>query len=50
MHRRTLYRLAYLAAALSLGHHLDHVIRHNAVGWPLTGQVNASTISLADRL
>jgi hypothetical protein len=46
MHSRTLYRLTYLAAALSLGHHLDHVIRHNAVGWPLTGQVNAFTISL----
>jgi hypothetical protein len=30
MHSRTLYRLTYLAAALSLGHHLDHVIRHNA--------------------
>ena len=46
MHSRTLYRLTYLAAALSLGHHLDHVIRHNAVGWPLTDQVNAFTISL----
>jgi len=46
MHRRTLYRLTYLAAAMSLGHHLDHVIRHNAVGWPLTGQVNAFTVSL----
>jgi hypothetical protein len=28
------------------GHHLDHLIRHNAVGWPLTDQVNAFTISL----
>jgi heme exporter protein D len=46
MHRRTLYRLTYLAAAMSLGHHLDHLIRHNAVGWPLTDQVNAFTISL----
>jgi hypothetical protein len=46
MHSRTLYRLTYLAAALSLGHHLDHVIRHNAVGWPLTDQVNAFTLSL----
>jgi hypothetical protein len=46
MHSRTLYRLTWLAAALSLGHHLDHVIRHNAVGWPLTDQVNAFTISL----
>jgi hypothetical protein len=46
MHDRTLYRLTWLAAALSLGHHLDHLIRHNAVGWPLTDQVNAFTISL----
>jgi len=46
MDSRTLYRLTYLAAAMSLGHHLDHVIRHNAVGWPLTDQVNAFTMSL----
>jgi heme exporter protein D len=46
MHHRTLYQLTYLAAALSLGHHLDHLIRHNAVGWPLTDQVNAFTLSL----
>jgi hypothetical protein len=44
--RGVLYRLTWLAAAMSLGHHLDHVIRHNAVGWPLTDQVNAFTISL----
>ncbi len=44
--RGALYRLTYLAAAMSLGHHLDHVIRHNAVGWPLTGKVNAFTMSL----
>ena len=46
MRNATLYRLTYLAAAMSLGHHLDHVIRHNAVGWPLTDQVNAFTLSL----
>ena len=46
MHSATLYRLTYLAAALSLGHHIDHVIRHNAVGWPLTDEVNAFTLSL----
>jgi hypothetical protein len=46
MHGDTLDRLTYLAAALSLGHHIDHVIRHNAVGWPLTGEVNAFTLSL----
>ena len=46
MHRRILYRLTWLAAAMSLGHHLDHVLRGNAVGWPLTDEVNAFTISL----
>jgi len=46
MHDRILYRLTWLAAAMSLGHHLDHLIRHNAVGWPLTDQVNAFTLSL----
>jgi len=33
MESRILYRLTYLAAAMSLGHHIDHAIRHNAVGW-----------------
>jgi hypothetical protein len=46
MHDRILYRLTWLAAALSLGHHLDHLIRGNAVGWPLTEEVNAFTASL----
>jgi hypothetical protein len=46
MHRQVLYRLTWLAAALSLGHHLDHLIRGNAVGWPVTEQVNAFTASL----
>ena len=46
MHSAVLYRLTYLAAAMSLGHHLDHAIRHNAVGWPLTEEVNTFTWSL----
>jgi hypothetical protein len=46
MHNATLYRLTYLAAAMSLGHHVDHVIRDNAVGWPLTDEINAFTMSL----
>ena len=46
MHRRILYQLTWLAAAMSLGHHLDHLIRGNAVGWPLTEEVNAFTASL----
>jgi hypothetical protein len=43
---RVLYRLTWLALALSLGHHLDHLIRGNAVGWPVTEEVNAFTYSL----
>jgi hypothetical protein len=46
MHDRVLYRLTWLAAAMSLGHHLDHLIRGNAVGWPVTEEVNAFTASL----
>jgi len=46
MQHRILYWLTFLAAALSLAHHVDHAVRHNAVGWPLTGEFNAFTISL----
>jgi hypothetical protein len=42
----TIYRLTFLAAVMSFGHHIDHVVRHNAVGWPLTSEVNAFTMSL----
>jgi hypothetical protein len=41
MHSRTVYLLTSLAAGMSLGHHLDHLIRQNAVGWPVTDEVNA---------
>ena len=44
---RRLYALTFLAAFLALGHHIDHVIRGNNVGWPFTGEVNAFTYSLA---
>jgi hypothetical protein len=46
MRDRVLYRLTWLALALSLGHHLDHLVRGNAVGWPVAGEVNAFTASL----
>src|SRR4029453_17988765 len=46
MHRKILYGLTYLAASLSLAHHIDHAIRHTPVGGPLTGEVNAFTMSL----
>lgn len=46
MHNRTLYILIAAAVVLSFGHHLDHAIRGNHVGWPLGGEVNAFTYSL----
>ena len=33
-----LYALIFLAMFLSLGHHIDHIIRGNHVGWPLTAE------------
>ena len=45
-HDRTLYALIYLALFMALGHHVDHVIRGNNVGWPVTDEVNAFTYSL----
>ena len=46
MWNRTLYGLVYLAMFMSLGHHIDHIIRGNNVGWPLKAEVNAFTYSL----
>lgn len=43
---RRLYGLIFLAAFMALGHHIDHVIRGNQVGWPLNDEVNAFTYSL----
>ncbi len=47
MHNRTLYVLIAAAVALTVGHHVDHGIRGNHVGWPLSDEVNAFTYSLA---
>src|SRR5919106_3010839 len=47
MHTRTIYLLTATGAAASLVHHVDHAIRGNAIGWPLNGEVNAFTMSLA---
>lgn len=46
-HDKTLYVLIYSAVVLSVGHHVDHIIRGNHVGWPLSSEVNAFTYSLA---
>jgi hypothetical protein len=43
---RILYSLIFLAMFMSLGHHIDHVIRGNHVGWPLTHHVTPFTYSL----
>jgi hypothetical protein len=42
-----LYLFVALSTALGLAHHVDHVIRGNHVGWPLTPHVNPFTYSLA---
>lgn len=36
-----------MATVLSLGHHVDHVLRGNHLGWPLTDPVTPFTYSLA---
>lgn len=38
--------LIVLALVFSAGHHIDHGIRGNQVGWPMTDEVNAFTYSL----
>ncbi len=43
---RIIYGLIYLATFLSLDHHIDHTIRDNHVGWPLTEHVTPFTYSL----
>ena len=43
---RILYGLIFLAMFLSLGHHFDHIIRGNNIGWPLTAELNPFTYSL----
>lgn len=39
--------LVALPTVLGIAHHVDHVVRGNHVGWPLTPEVNAFTYSLA---
>ena len=43
---RQLLGLILLSTVFGLGHHLDHVIRGNHVGWPVTSQINPFTYSL----
>lgn len=41
-----LVALAVLATLLGIGHHIDHIVRGNHVGWPLTETVTPFTFSL----
>ncbi|MEF8841293.1 MAG: hypothetical protein V5A62_06650 [Haloarculaceae archaeon] len=41
------YLFVVLPTVLGAAHHIDHVVRGNHVGWPLTPEVNPFTYSLA---
>jgi hypothetical protein len=43
---RTLWVLVAVPTLLGLAHHVDHVVRGNHVGWPVTAHVNEFTYSL----
>jgi len=45
--KRWVALIVALPTLLGVAHHLDHVIRGNHVGWPITPEVNAFTYSLA---
>ena len=45
MRHKRLLGLAVLATLLGIGHHLDHAVRGNHVGWPITGDVSPFTYS-----
>jgi hypothetical protein len=44
---RLFYLFVLVPTVLGAAHHIDHIIRGNHVGWPLTPHVNAFTYSLA---
>ena len=41
-----LYLIVAVSTALGAAHHVDHLVRGNHVGWPVTPEVNAFTYSL----
>lgn len=43
---RAFYLFVLVPTVLGAAHHLDHIIRGNHVGWPLTPHINAFTYSL----
>lgn len=44
---RLFYLFVLVPTVLGAAHHIDHIIRGNHVGWPLTPHVNPFTYSLA---
>lgn len=44
--KKRLYVLIGIALVFSVGHHIDHIIRGNHVGYPITPDVNPFTYSL----
>ncbi len=44
---RLFYLFVFVPTMLGAAHHIDHIIRGNHVGWPLTPHVNPFTYSLA---
>ena len=44
---RQVYLVVLVPALFGMAHHVDHIVRGNHVGWPLTPEVNAFTLSLA---
>lgn len=46
MPHRSLFKLALVATVFGIGHHIDHVIRGNHVGWPLIPEPTPFTYSL----
>ncbi len=44
---RTFYLFVLVPTMLGAAHHIDHIIRGNHVGWPITPEVNPFTYSLA---
>jgi len=44
---RAFYAFVLVPTLLGAAHHVDHVVRGNHVGWPLTPEVNPFTYSLA---
>ena len=43
---RRLLGLIILSTVFGLGHHIDHIIRGNHIGWPVIPEINAFTYSL----